>query len=263
MLDFLVVAPHSDDEAIGCATLMRRAVADKKRPGVVILTAGDGFPKAAAAAAKKPIDQLTPEDFVALAAMRQRHSIKAMIRVGLQDGDLLFLGYPDAGLEPMYDAKTAAPYRQPFTGKTETYGPIERDYHRTVHGRPGPYLRASVVADLAEIIRNRKPRAIFFTGDVDSHPDHRLTHRYVCDAARAAEYSGLLWTYIVHGDPPTVPPELRITLSDEELVFKRALLESYEIGVEPVHDQLAETYTQSEERFWKVKLPPADEPRRD
>ena len=119
-LDLLIVAPHSDDEAIGCATVIMRAVADKKRPGVVVLTAGDGFPKAAAAVAKKPIDQLTADDFLALAALRQRHSAEAMRRLGVRDQDLFFLGYPDGGLAAVYDAAVDSPYRQPFTGRTET-----------------------------------------------------------------------------------------------------------------------------------------------
>src|SRR5215831_4337306 len=70
-LDVLIVAPHSDDEAIGCTGVILRAVAEKKRVGVVVVTAGDGFPKAAAAAAKKQVEELKPDDFVALAALRQ------------------------------------------------------------------------------------------------------------------------------------------------------------------------------------------------
>lgn len=254
-LDLLIVAPHSDDEAIGCATVIARAVAEKKRPGVVILTAGDGFPKAAAAVAKKPIDQLRPEDFIAVAALRQRHSLEAMRRLGVREQDLFFLGYPDGGLAAMYDATADAPYRQPFTGRTETYGPIVADYHRRTHGQSAPYTRQAAVDDLAEIIRTRRPHAIFVTGETDTHADHRFAGRYVIDAAHAVNFEGEIWSYIVHGEPPSSPPDLRVTLTDREFQFKRSLLESYEIGVSPVHDDLAETYTLPEERFWKLSLP--------
>jgi LmbE family N-acetylglucosaminyl deacetylase len=251
-LDLLVVAPHSDDEAIGCAVVILRAVAEQRRPGVVILTAGDGFPKAAAAVAKKSIDQVRPDDFLALAALRQRHSIEAMRRLGVREQDLFFLGYPDGGLASMYDARADAPYRQPFTGRTETYGPIVADYHRRTHGRPAPYLRQSAIDDLAEIMHARQPRAIYVTGEDDQHADHRFAGRYVCEAARAVNYQGELWSYVVHGEPPSSSPDLRVTLTDREFQFKRSLLESYEVGVSPVHDKLAETYTLPEERFWKL-----------
>lgn len=253
-LDLLVVAPHSDDEAIGCATVIARAIADRQRPGVVILTAGDGFPKAAAAVAKKPIDQLTADDFLALAALRQRHSMEAMRRLGIRAQDLFFLGYPDGGLAAMYDAPDDAPYRQPYTGRSETYGPIVADYHQRTYRRSAAYVRKSAVDDIAEIIRIYKPRAIYVTGDADTHADHRIASRYVCDAARAVNYEGALWSYLVHGGPPALPPDRRVTLTDRELQFKRSLLESYEVGVSPVHDDLAEKYTLPEERFWKLPL---------
>ena len=52
-LDILIVAPHSDDEAIGCTAVILRAIKAGKRGGIVVVTNGDGFPKAAAAITKK------------------------------------------------------------------------------------------------------------------------------------------------------------------------------------------------------------------
>ena len=40
-LDALVIAPHPDDEVIGCAGVIQRTLAAKKRVTVVILTNGD------------------------------------------------------------------------------------------------------------------------------------------------------------------------------------------------------------------------------
>lgn len=253
--DILVVAPHSDDEAIGCTGVMLRAVAAGQRVGVVVVTAGDAHQRAAAAAAGKPLDALAPSDLVNLAALRQRHSLQAMRRIGVRQDDILFLGYPDGGLASMYDNAGDAPYRQPYTGRTETYGPVAADYHSRVHGRPAPYLRAALHADLAEIIRARRPRAIYVTGEADRHADHRTTRLFVRDAAQAAGFCGELWTYIVHGPLPNTPADLQLTLTQTELDTKRSLLESYQAGVSPVHDRLAETYAQPQERFWREALP--------
>jgi LmbE family N-acetylglucosaminyl deacetylase len=251
MLDALIVAPHSDDEAIGCTGVILRAVAEKKRVGVVVVTAGDAFPKAAAAAAKKPIDDLTGDDFVALAALRQRHTLQAMARLGVERSDLMFLGYPDGGLEKMYKSESDDSYRQPFTGKTETYGPVAADYRSQVHGRPAPYLRASVISDLADIIKERAPKEIYVTAEADSHADHRATFWFTRDAAKTAEFQGPLWTFVVHGRAPEEPPDRRLELTESELKEKRALIESYQVGVSPVHDQLAATYAKPEECFWR------------
>jgi LmbE family N-acetylglucosaminyl deacetylase len=249
-LDVLIIAPHSDDEAIGCTGVILRAVAQKQRVGVVIVTAGDGFPKAAAALAKKDASQLTPDDFVKLAELRQRHSLQAMERLGLNAEDVMFLGYPDGGLAKMYAAKDDTPYRQPFTGRSETYGTIVSDYHRRVHGHPAPYVCASVLADLTEIIKTQQPKEIYVTGEADSHADHRATFWFARDAAQAAGQRGPLWTFIAHGREPTQPPDRRLMLNDSELTTKRRVLEGYQTGVSPVHDQLAATYAKLEERFW-------------
>jgi LmbE family N-acetylglucosaminyl deacetylase len=252
-VDILIIAPHSDDEAIGGSALMLRALAKKQRVAIVVVTAGDGFPKAAAAAARKPIAELKPADFDALAELRQRHTLQAMTSLGVATADVLFLGYPDGGLRTIFDAAAdAPPYKQPHTTRTATYGIVRPDYHSTKHKQAAPYTKASVVADLAEIIRSRAPKAIFTTLDVDTHPDHRATSLFVREAVRAVGYKGPVRGYAVHGKPPSDEPDLTIKLTSEELKRKRALLEIYQAGVSPVHDGLADEYTQPEERFWRI-----------
>jgi len=251
-LDLLVIAPHSDDEAIGCAGVILQAIELRKRVGVVVVTAGDGFPKAAAAVAKKKPEELTPADFIQVAELRQRHSIRGMSRIGVATNDLMFLGYPDSGLADMYQAAGDTTYRQRYTQKSATYGVVTPDYHSIVHGRAASYLKTSVIADLAEIITARKPKEIYVTNEADSHSDHQATFWFVRDAAQAAGYQGELLTYIVHGSQPPQPPTRRVPLSETHQRAKRALLEEYQVGLTPVHDELAEKFTKPEELFWAV-----------
>lgn len=249
-VEVLVVAPHSDDEAIGCTAIIMRAVAEKRRVGIVVVTAGDGHVRAAAALAKKEVDRLVPDDFLALAALRQRHTLEAMPQLGVKTSDLYFLGYPDGGLTPMYETKDATPYRHLQTQRTATYGAPVADYHTKVHGTAAHYLKAAVIADLVEIVRERKPQTIYTTDEVDTHLDHRATFFYVRDAAKEAEFRGKLLTFVVHGKPPEDEPAVRIQLSPEELAKKRATIEIYQAGVSPVHDYLAAEYAREEEVFW-------------
>jgi len=257
-LDVLVIAPHPDDEAIGCGGVMLRAIKEGRRVGVVLVTGGDGYPTAAAAVAKKAEPQLAPEDFLRVAAVRRQHSVDALTGIGVRAADLMSLGYPDSGLKAIYEARDETPYRQPFTGKAETYGAVIRDYHTLTHGRPAPYVRSSVLADLVEIIKARRPHEIFVTDEADTHADHRTAFRFVCDAAKAAGYRGTLFSFVVHGTPPDAP-DRRVVLTDAERLRKRALIEQYQTHLSPVHDDLAEKYAGPEELFRLVPLEP-DEP---
>ena len=252
-LDILVIAPHPDDEAIGCAAVMLRALQKKQRVGVVLVTNGDGYAQAAAAVAKKPEARLEPADFLRLARIRQQHSVDALSKIGVRREDLIALGYPDSGLKAIYQSKDDKPYKQPFTGKAETYAAVIRDYHTLAHGRPAAYTRASVLADLEEILKARKPREVYVTGEADTHPDHRATFWFVRDAARAAGYRRPLFTFVVHGKPP-VGPAHRVVLTEAEQGRKRALLKEYQTKLSPVHDYLAEKFTREEEVFWLVRI---------
>jgi LmbE family N-acetylglucosaminyl deacetylase len=252
-LDVLVIAPHPDDEAIGCAGVMLRALRKKQRVGVVLVTNGDGHRKAAAAVAKKPEARLEPADFLRLARIRQQHSVGALGKIGVRREDLICLGYPDSGLKAVYEAKDKVPHKQPFTGKAETYACVVRDYHTLAHGRPAAYTRASVLADLVEILQARKPREVYVTGEADTHPDHRATFWFVRDAAKAAGYRGTLFTFVVHGKPPAGRPH-RVALTEAERGRKRALIEEYQTKLSPVHDYLAQEFTRAEELFWTVRI---------
>lgn len=253
-LDVLVVAPHSDDEAIGCTGVMLRAIDKGERVGVVVVSNGDGFPRAAAVVAKKDVDQLRPDDYLELAKLRQKHTLKAMGQIGVRREDLMFLAYPDSGLAKLYESTARTPYQQSFTGKNETYPSEMQDYHSLVHGKPAPYLKASVIGDLEEIIRTRKPKILYVVNEADSHADHRATFWFTRDAAKAAGFEGKLLTYIVHGKPPTDPPTVRLALTPMERERKKILIEIYQQGVSPIHDSLAEKYALPEEVFWQVSL---------
>jgi len=251
-LDVLVVAPHPDDEVIGCAGVILRALKQEKRVAVVVITSGDGHPALAAAVVKKDRDQLTPADFMEASGVRQQHSMNATMRLGVPKEELIFLGYPDSGLEKIYQMDGNTPFRQMFTQKRETYGVKARDYHSLVHGKSAPYLKASIIGDLAEIIRTRQPKAIYVTHESDSHGDHRAAFALVRDAARDVKFRGSLFTYIVHGQPPPEPPTLTLKLTTEEKEVKRSALMDHQQGTSPVHDNLVDKYFKPEEHFWQI-----------
>jgi len=195
-----------------------------------------------------------PADFIKLTGIRQQHSVTAMSRIGVQAADLIYLGYPDAGLKQVYAAEGPVPFRQKFTQKNETYGVVLPDYHSQVHGRPAPYIRASVVGDLTEIIKTREPKEIYVTNEADSHGEHQASFWIVRDAVRAAEWHGTIFTYLVHGHTMPKGPVRRLRLTADELEKKRATIEEYAKHLSPIHDKLAEKFAKPEEVFWPIRI---------
>lgn len=249
--DLLVFAPHPDDEALGCAGVMSQALEAQRTVGVVVLTNGGGFPKAAAVVTNKEEGKLVAADFLKLAAERQQQSLLGMRHVGVPAENVLFLGYPDSGLKAMYSAAKDTVYRQPFTEKSATYGPAVPDYHSEVHDGSAAYTKASVIEDIAEIIASRRPSEIYVTHEVDTHSDHKAAFWFVRDAARAAQFRGAFFTYVNHG---TVQPELpirRVPLTAAQLAKKRLAIRAHQIPV--VHEHL-QSYAKPAETFWKVPV---------
>jgi LmbE family N-acetylglucosaminyl deacetylase len=82
--DPLVLAPHPDDESLGCGGLIARAVAAGRAPLVVVLTDGAGsHPGSATYPAAR------------LRALREAETLDAVRQLGLAPDRVVFLGEPD------------------------------------------------------------------------------------------------------------------------------------------------------------------------
>src|SRR5436190_3667010 len=286
-VDLLVFAPHPDDEALGCAGIVRQALTAGRRVKVAIFTNGDGFPGFAALLAKKPEDRLGPGDYLELARYRQNQSQAAFRALGGDPEDLVFLGYPDSGLDQVVLTRGSTPYQQKFTGKTETYGAARRDYHSVAQGRAAPYTYASALADVVALIRSFNPGRICVTSPADRHRDHQAAFRLVKDGVEASGYAGALQTYLIHGGPewpwplgiapesrfeahevkgeriplgvPWPPPQ-RVALSAEECRFKLDAIRAHATHLTATSDgpmaqerAYLESFVKSEEVFWTVE----------
>lgn len=80
----IVVAPHPDDETLGCGMLIARAARDGARVAVVALTDGQ---------ASHPNSRRWPA--TALGRLRRAELRRAMARLGAGASRLVFLGWPD------------------------------------------------------------------------------------------------------------------------------------------------------------------------
>src|SRR5262249_61416795 len=94
--------PEPGDVACGCST--RKAGARRARGKCVASPRGDVFPAAAAGFTHKPMDQVGPDDFLALSRLRETQSRTALEILGGQADDLIVFGYPDSDLGNLYDS---------------------------------------------------------------------------------------------------------------------------------------------------------------
>lgn len=96
----LILAPHPDDEDIGCGGVIQRALKAGSQVKVMYLTNGDHNEFAFIVYEKRLV--MRNSAFVAMGKVREEEAKKAMKLLGLDESDLIFLGYPDYGTESMF-----------------------------------------------------------------------------------------------------------------------------------------------------------------
>ena len=279
--EILIFAPHPDDETLACSGIIMQALTEGKRVQIVVFSNGDGYQRAAARLFRKSRPSVNSSDMLELGRFRQAEELAAMAVLGLQPTNVTFLGYPDGGLNQVYQNEGEIPYKQNTTEKTETYGLHQPDYHFLTYGKPAPYRKASALVDVTEIIQRVKPDQIYVTNEVDTHPDHQATFWFVRDAVKTSGYHGELYTYVIHAgsprawpvpldatpqkpfEPPALvdgqwlleglpwPPPKRVRLTGEQAMMKLKALRAHQSQAQLTHLHL-ESFVKSEEIFWPV-----------
>lgn len=265
----LVFVPHSDDEALLAAGLIRRSVAEGKRISVALATNGD---------------YLCPDQSKGIARLEE--SFLAMRSLGVLARDIYFLGYPDTGYEPEISFLSNLWYgSDPHTvfpsacGK-ETYGlpGLCEDYAFRRTGAHAPYTRAGFEADVEALLDETKPELVITTSEWDEHGDHSALSRFL--RAALAHRAGIaLWEGMVHSpagdlfwpipgasdEEFTMPPGLeedtslkwseRISIPVPEDCPKVALIHSYKTALNPDEPEVVAyllAFAKRDEIFWQI-----------
>lgn len=191
----VVVAPHSDDEALACAGLIHQAVRAGKRVDVILVTNGDGFALATGRAYRRL--RASPQRFVEFGQIRQRESLLACAQLGVPESRVYALGYPDRGIRAMWYEhwEESNPYQSPFTRVTAVPYPTALRFG-------APYAGESLVKDLMALFRRLRPTLVVGPHLNDVHIDHWSTHNFVRYALalleEAGEVSAQYLGYLVH-----------------------------------------------------------------
>ncbi|QCX34253.1 PIG-L family deacetylase [Caloramator sp. E03] len=240
----LIIAPHNDDESLGACMLIKKAIMEHGKVNVVFITNGDGFKKAAIINNLKI--RIKPLDYIKFGYERQKESIKALGIVGVSQNDIIFLGYPDGGIDNLWmnnwDNKN--PYTSPYTHCNKS--PYSNCYNKSAI-----YCGEDLAKDIEEIIQDYKPDYIVFPHANDRHPDHWATYCFVKYALTDLKYNAKEILYLVHrGDWPAplkkdtsinlIPPAklintgtiwYKLSLNNDEIELKEKIIHSYKTQI--------------------------------
>ena len=195
----LIVAPHPDDELLGCGGLISRALAAGAEVRVVVMTNGDGAPLALIFGQKDL--PLGPAAYLKLGRKRQQETLAAMQTLGLPPDHVYFLSYPNMGLLALWKPEhwsADTPYTSPYTH-------ADRSPYANTYTPRAIYCGEQVTRDLIKLLDEFRPTAIFVTHPQDVHPDHWATERFVEFALRRLQADGKPWAsrialygYLIH-----------------------------------------------------------------
>ena len=190
----LILAPHPDDEAIGTAGVIQRALSRGAKLKVVYLTNGDSNELSFLVYEKRPM--LIGREAIELGEIRINESRSAMKLLGLNDSDVVFLGYPDFGTLSIFVQHWKRPYRSFITR-------LSKVSYKDALSPGAPYLGESILSDLESVMKKFKPTKIFVSSPADRNPDHQALFLYSTVALLDLNRSNALsqtevFPYLVH-----------------------------------------------------------------
>ncbi len=236
----LVLAPHPDDEVIGCAGVIQRALSMKLPIHITFLTYGDSNQLSFLLYRKYPV--LMPRAVTRMGLVRYDEAVAATRILGLSQGQLTFLGYPDFRTLNIWCSRWAQ--QSPLKGILTRSRAVP--YKSAL--RPGALHKGEeILKDLKAIISRVKPTKIFVSHPADYHGDHLAYYLYTRVALwdlRMGEVE--LYPYLIHFlrwpkpkgfrlGKPLEPPHLlseqiswwRYQLTPEQFILKRRALEAH------------------------------------
>ena len=199
----LVFAPHCDDETLGCGGLLLQAVKAGAEVKIVMITNGDGF-RVAVERQFRTL-RVEPKDYVQFAAIRQQESYRALKNLGISRSDVVFLGYPDRGLMPLW-----SDFWSPDRPFTSSYTRASQSPYPAAYHTGATYCGQSLLDDIQDVLKSFHPTDVYVTHPSDDHPDHSAASAFVTLALRRLRAGEREWPkscalhyYLVHrGDWP-------------------------------------------------------------
>ena len=167
----LILAPHPDDEVLGCGGIIQKALRLNLPVKVVFLTYGDNNQWSFLVYRKHPV--FMPKAVQRMGLVRHNEALAATKALGLSPEQLVFLGYPDfRTLEMWYRHWGSSPPEESMLSQVKAV-PYASAF------RPGtPYKSEEILKDLKTIISDFQPTQIYVSHPADHNPDHRALYLF-------------------------------------------------------------------------------------
>lgn len=198
----LIFAPHPDDESLGTGGVITRALDKNATVKVVMVTDGSRSHSTTVFNQFKANTNLTEN--VSLPELRHNETLQAIKNLGLNESDVIFLGYPDGGLRSILNDHWD--YSNPYTSNND-YNQYNHAPYSWVYEKNATYCGANVVKNMESVINDYKPNVIFYPDDGDDHPDHWGVSFFTQYAMMETNYTGAQYTYLVHKGSHWPKPE--------------------------------------------------------
>jgi len=262
----IIFSPHPDDDVLSSTGLMTSILALRAKGGiadlrVVYMTCGDAYDQALAITKKKG----TAQTYLELGQLRHNEALNALKKVGVNSNKAIFLGFPDGGMDAIFNQKTdsSQPYTSPQTGASQV--PYAFAYHAGE-----AYLKESVINDITKIINDFKPAVVFTPTLTDEHLDHRATREFVTQALSQIQNAPLHLEFLVHWEKTEtdwphattdwqtpfnhVTAEYSLSLGDYGLTIdqKKEVIRNHVSQVD-VESAYLQNFAKSTEVFWTSK----------
>lgn len=189
----LIFAPHPDDESLGAGGLIARAVEKNAMVMVVIVT--DGSSSHTILGYSKLKNNLNIPDNISLTELRHNETLNALKNLGVSEKNVIFLGYPDVGLGPLFEIYWD--YNNTYRSSND-FNNLNYSSYNFSYEKNAPYAGANVVKNMQTIIKDFKPTIVVYPDDGDDHPDHWATSAFVRYSLMGLNYTGTEYTYLVH-----------------------------------------------------------------
>jgi len=189
----LVLAPHPDDEVLGCGGIIQEAVKNKLPLKIVFLTYGDNNQWSFLFYRKYPV--VMPKGAEAMGVVRHDEALAADKVLGVLPSQLVFLGYPDFKTLDIWLYHWGR--RPPGKGMLME---VTRVPYSSAFRSGAAYKGEEIVKDLKTIIEEFKPTEIFLSHPSDNNPDHRAFYLFTQVAIWDLGYEGraMIFPYLIH-----------------------------------------------------------------
>lgn len=188
----LIIAPHPDDEVLANSSVIIKSKKAGAKIKIMFVTFGEHNTSSLAKFTLFP----SPVTSDLLAERRHKEAINAAKILGLNEDDLVFLGFPDFGTLKIWDDHFS---NKPYFAGMSLH---EKSFYPGTYKKGTLYTAPEELELFEDIISSYKPTKIFYPSTLDLNPDHRASGLFA-EAALLdlkAKNSIETYTYFVHSE---------------------------------------------------------------